>query len=54
MTTRRYNPEDSHLRTHRREDLKSYKEDKDWQKILAKTSSTTELCLLGTNKFPCL
>jgi hypothetical protein len=24
QTTRRYNPEDSHLRTHRREDLKSY------------------------------
>jgi hypothetical protein len=23
-TTRRYNPEDSHLRTHRRENLKSY------------------------------
>jgi hypothetical protein len=23
-TTRRYNPEDSHLRTHRREDLESY------------------------------
>jgi hypothetical protein len=26
QTTRRYNPEDSHLRTHRRENLKSYKE----------------------------
>jgi hypothetical protein len=25
-TTRRYNPEDSHLRTHRRENLKSYKD----------------------------
>jgi hypothetical protein len=25
QTTRRYNPEDSHLRTHRRENLKSYK-----------------------------
>jgi hypothetical protein len=24
QTTRRYNPEDSHLRTHRRESLKSY------------------------------
>jgi hypothetical protein len=24
-TTRRYNPEDSYLRTHRREKLKSYK-----------------------------
>jgi hypothetical protein len=24
QTTRRYNPEDSHLRTHRRENLKSY------------------------------
>jgi hypothetical protein len=24
QTTRRYNPEDSHLRTHRREILKSY------------------------------
>jgi hypothetical protein len=27
QTTRRYNPEDSHLRTHRREKLKSYPED---------------------------
>jgi hypothetical protein len=26
QTTRRYNPEDSHLRTHRRENLKSYLE----------------------------
>jgi hypothetical protein len=26
QTTRRYNPEDSHLRTHRRENLKSCKE----------------------------
>jgi hypothetical protein len=25
QTTRRYNPEDSHLHTHRRENLKSYK-----------------------------
>jgi hypothetical protein len=24
QTTRRYNPEDSHCRTHRRENLKSY------------------------------
>jgi hypothetical protein len=24
QTTRRYNPEDSHFRTHRRENLKSY------------------------------
>jgi hypothetical protein len=24
QTTRRYNPEDSHLRTHRRENIKSY------------------------------
>jgi hypothetical protein len=24
QTTRRYSPEDSHLRTHRRENLKSY------------------------------
>jgi hypothetical protein len=24
QTTRRYNPEDSHLRTHRRQNLKSY------------------------------
>jgi hypothetical protein len=24
QTTRRYNPEDSHLRAHRREDLKTY------------------------------
>jgi hypothetical protein len=24
QTTKRYNPEDSHLRTHRRENLKSY------------------------------
>jgi hypothetical protein len=24
QTTQRYNPEDSHLRTHRRENLKSY------------------------------
>jgi hypothetical protein len=24
QTTRRYNPEDSHLRTHRRDNLKSY------------------------------
>jgi hypothetical protein len=29
QTTRRYNPEDSHLRTHRRENLKSYLI-KDW------------------------
>jgi hypothetical protein len=26
QTTRRYNPKDSHLRTHRRENLKSYSE----------------------------
>jgi hypothetical protein len=26
QTTRRYNPEDGHLRTHRRENLKSYLE----------------------------
>jgi hypothetical protein len=25
QTTRRYNPEDSHLRTHRRENLKPYR-----------------------------
>jgi hypothetical protein len=24
QTTRRYNPQDSHIRTHRRENLKSY------------------------------
>jgi hypothetical protein len=34
QTTRRYNPEDSHLRTHRRENLKSYfkkyVQDNDW------------------------
>jgi hypothetical protein len=28
QTTRHYNPEDSHLRTHRRENLKSYLGDK--------------------------
>jgi hypothetical protein len=28
QTTRRYNPDDSHLRTHRCENLKSYLEDK--------------------------
>jgi hypothetical protein len=26
QTTRRYNPEDSHLRSHRRENLKSYED----------------------------
>jgi hypothetical protein len=26
QTTRRYNPEDSHLRTHRRENLTSYRQ----------------------------
>jgi hypothetical protein len=26
QTARRYNPEDSHLRTHRRENLESYQE----------------------------
>jgi hypothetical protein len=30
QTTRRYNPEDSHLRTHRRENLKSYLKEKDY------------------------
>jgi hypothetical protein len=30
QTTRRYNPEDSHLRTRRRENLKSYE---DWPSI---------------------
>jgi hypothetical protein len=28
QTTRRYNPEDSYLRTHRRENLKSYNDNK--------------------------
>jgi hypothetical protein len=31
QTTRRYNPEDSHLRTHRRENLKSYSTTQDLQ-----------------------
>jgi ribosomal protein L17 len=35
QTTRRYNPEDSHLRSHRRENLKSYK-DKLSQKLFDK------------------
>jgi hypothetical protein len=30
QTTRRYNPEDSRLRTHRRENLKSYKNKEDF------------------------
>jgi hypothetical protein len=30
QTTRRYNPEDSHLRTHRRENLKSYLYVRNW------------------------
>jgi hypothetical protein len=29
QTTRRYNPEDNHLRTHRRENLKSYLDSSD-------------------------
>jgi hypothetical protein len=28
QTTRRYNPEDTHLRTHRRENLKSYQHER--------------------------
>jgi hypothetical protein len=32
QTTRRYNPEDSHLRAHRRENLKSYFEKVDFIK----------------------
>jgi hypothetical protein len=33
QTTRCYNPEDSHLRTHRRENLKSYLEKKSFAKL---------------------
>jgi hypothetical protein len=32
QTTRRYNPEDSHLRTHRRENLKSYNVNTGWER----------------------
>jgi hypothetical protein len=34
QTTRRYNPEDSHLRTHRRENLKSHKHHRDSSHIV--------------------
>jgi hypothetical protein len=34
QTTRRYNPEDSNLRTHRRENLKSYNGDQTWVGVL--------------------
>jgi hypothetical protein len=33
QTIRRYNPEDSHLRTHRLENLKSYKEVMDGNRL---------------------
>jgi hypothetical protein len=33
QTARRYNPEDSHLRTHRRENLKSYMAIYAWFKV---------------------
>jgi hypothetical protein len=33
QTTRRYNPEDSHLRSHRRENLKSYILALDWRQL---------------------
>jgi hypothetical protein len=36
QTTRRYNPEDSHLRTHRRENLKSYIVDFDCKNLAMK------------------
>jgi hypothetical protein len=32
QTTRRYNPEDSHLRSHRRENLKSYYTSSSWMR----------------------
>jgi hypothetical protein len=34
LMTRRYKPEDSHLRTHRRENLKSYLIDNSFSKLL--------------------
>jgi hypothetical protein len=42
QTTRRYNPEDSHLRTHRRENLKSYNVNSSF-KILSRVHSKVAL-----------
>jgi hypothetical protein len=41
QTTRRYNPEDSHLRTHRRQNLKSYFEYLNLSMSYLKTSHKT-------------
>jgi hypothetical protein len=35
QTIRRYNPEDSHLRTYRRENLKSYLDNSSFMKVLS-------------------
>jgi hypothetical protein len=41
QTTRRYNPEDSHLHTHRRENLKSYRELGGLKPVLEAVEKTT-------------
>jgi hypothetical protein len=56
QTSRHYNPEDSHLRTDRRENLKSYKSilvsalDSQWKKYGEKQSSSGCTLRLQRNK----
>jgi hypothetical protein len=56
QTTRRYNPEDSHLRTHRRENLKSYLEyalfDKMKDPLRDLIDKTGKVCSLESTKIP--
>jgi hypothetical protein len=48
QTTRRYNPEDSHLRTHRRENLKSYFEKSLYEIWGSHESEDADAGLLGS------
>jgi hypothetical protein len=54
LTTRRYNPEDSHLRTHRRKNLKTYKSAKFLPQIIFlqtdKTTSKRTFSLISSYK----
>jgi hypothetical protein len=45
QTTRRYNPEDSHLRTRRRKNLKSHSERKPLYKNVKMSVRTASVCL---------
>jgi hypothetical protein len=52
QTTRRYNPEDSHLRTHRRENLKSYQHGSVHFMKSCDSAMSLVFVILGDNDLP--